>query len=342
MNILIDIKHMAHVNFFKPLINQLIAEEKKVILSYIQRGRLEKIIKSEFPNVESFSIGRHRGTKWSIIYEANILKFFSALSLLRKKNVFIMLGVDAFVTGFACKLLGIPNLQFYDDPERKVNLWLEQKTSTELFYPAIKDFSGTKVQTYEALKEWAYLSPTFFEADPSSLDEYNLKPNEYYFVREVDNGSLNYQGQKSGLIAQISEKFPEDVPVLLSLENKSHKHLYPEKWILLQEPIPLIHSLMYFSKSVISSGDSMAREGAMLGVPSFYVGFREMMANNFIEKEGRLFVVSPEKLISKLKHFTCDYSLSKMQYRDSLEGKWINVTKMMKKLISKYISNKNI
>lgn len=339
MIILFDIKHVAHVNFFKPLINSLVDEGEQVLISYIQRGRLEKIIKSEFSNVESYYIGRHRGTKWSIIYEANILKFFSALRLLRKKNVSLMLGVDAFVTGFACKLLGIPNLQFYDDPERKVNLWLEQKTSSELYYPAIKDFSGSKVQTYEALKEWAYLSPTFFEPDLSSIDEYNLKPNEYYFVREVDNGSLNYQGQESGLIAQVSKNFPEGVPVLLSLENKSQKHLYPENWILLQEPIPLIHSLMYYSKSVISSGDSMAREGAMLGVPSFYVGFREMSANNFIEKEGRFFVASPEELISQLCDLSNDYSSSKKEYRESLEEKWINVTEMMKSLINKYSSN---
>lgn len=338
MAILFDIKHIAHVNFFKPLISQLHAQGDEVIISYIDRGRLPKIIEAEFTGIQSFSIGAHNGSKWSIIYEANILKFFKALALIKDKDIDLMLGVDAFVTGFACKLLGIPNLQFYDDPERKMNLWLEQKTANEVYYPAITDFSGTSVKTYEALKEWAYLSPNQFSPKQSALNVYNLTPGEYYFVREVDNGSLNYMGQEKNLIASVSTDFPDDLPVLLSLERKSEINSYPKNWVLLQEPIYDIHSLMYFSKAVISSGDSMAREGAMLGVPSFYVGFREMSANKFIKKEGRFFVISPEKLVSELVSEQ-EFSISQIDYRNQLKEKWVDVTEMIHQLIKKY-SNK--
>lgn len=339
MSVLFDIKHIAHVNFFKPVIKKLVNEKHQVIISYIDRGRLPKIIKSEFPKVDSYSIGSHKGSTFSILYEANFKKFFNGYRLIREHDVKLMLGVDAFVTGLSCKFLNIPNLQFYDDPERKVNLYLEQKTSSELFYPAITDFSGTSVQTYNALKEWAYLSPTQFKANNGILGDYGLKSGNFYFVREVDNGSLNYKGQDSGTVASVAESFPKDIPVVLSLENKSKKEDYPSHWIVLEEPVRDIHSLMYFSKAVISSGDSMAREGAMLGVPSFYVGFRDMAANRFIQKEGRFFVSSPEHLSKGLTSLVSEKN-SQEEYRLSLKNKWIDVTDMIYQLIKKYLRAK--
>ncbi|GAB5409661.1 MAG: DUF354 domain-containing protein [Balneolaceae bacterium] len=338
MSLLFDIKHIAHVNFFKPVIHRLVKENYKVIISYIDRGRLPKIIKAEFPYVDSYSIGAHRGNTISILYDANFKKFFKGSFLIKEHDIQLMLGVDAFVTGLSCKLFGIPNIQFYDDPERKVNLFLEQKTSSELFYPAITDFSGTSVQTYNALKEWAYLSPTQFIPNEKVLKEYELKKANYFFVREVDNGSLNYKGQDSGTIASVAESFPTDIPVILSLENKSKKESYPSNWIILDEPIMDIHSLMYFSKAVISSGDSMAREGAMLGVPSFYVGFRDMAANRFIQKEGRFYIVSPEHLSKGLTNLGIEEN-SKEEYREYLQNKWIDVTDMIYQLIIKYLKN---
>lgn len=335
MTVLFDIKHIAHINFFKIMIARLVNEGHEVLISYIERGKLPKIIKKEFPDIPSYSIGRHQGTTFSILYEANALKFFKARKLLKQKEVDIMLGVDAFVTGFACKLSGIPNIQFYDDPERKVNLKLEQLTSNALFYPAITDFSGTSVQTYQALKEWAYLSPVHFKPNEESLEEWGVKANEYIFVREVDTGSLNYKDQQAGMVASVAEEFPSDKKVLLSLENKNAIDAYPKDWTLLQEPLEDIHSLMYYSSAVVSSGDSMAREGAMLGVPSFYVGFRDMAANRFIQKEGLLFVVSPEKFEDKISNL---YSLKKDQesYRQQLLDKWIDVSELIYDAIFKY------
>ena len=335
MSILFDIKHVAHINFFKPTIERLVSEGEDVLISYIHRGRLPKIIKAEFPNIPAYPIGSHKGNTFSILFEANFLKFFKSLKLLKKHNINLMLGVDAFVTGFACKILGIPNIQFYDDPERKVNLWLEQKTSTELYYPSITDFSNTSVKTYYGLKEWAYLSPSQFKPSVEALEKYKIAPGEYYFIREVDNGSLNYQGQDSGLIAQVAHSLSKGIKVILSLENKKSAGLYPDNWQILEEPVQDIHSLMYYSKCVISSGDSMAREGAMLGVPSYYVGFRDMAANRFIQKEGLLFVVSPQNLSSMLEKEK-GKMISQDVYRTSLKDKWIDVTNMICELINKY------
>ena len=61
---------------------------------------------------------------------------------------------------------------------------------------------------------------------------------------------------------------------------KKRRDEYPADWILLQEPIEDIHSLIYYAAGLVSSGDSMAREAALLGVPSYYLGIRYSMPAN--------------------------------------------------------------
>ncbi len=134
-----------------------------------------------------------------------------------------------------------------------------------------------------ALKEWTYLSPAYFSPDSSVLNEYNLQAYNYIFVREVNTKTINYIGQKDGLINIYQDAInSKKLKVLLSLEDKDKRNEYPEYWVLLEEPISKIHSLMYYANCIISSGDSMAREGAMLGVKSIYCGYRDMVANRFL------------------------------------------------------------
>ena len=49
--------------------------------------------------------------------------------------------------------------------------------------------------------------------------------------------------------------------------------------IILQEPVTDIFSLMYHSLFSVSSGDSVARETALMGVPTIYTGGRFMAVN---------------------------------------------------------------
>ena len=130
------------------------------------------------------------------------------------------------------------------------------------------------------LKEWAYLNPRTFVPNEKVLEKYGVKPKEYMFLREVTVGTTNYTGQKSGAILGIKHMIPAGMKVLFSLEEKKRRDEYPDSWILLQEPIEDIHSLIYYSAGLVSSGDSMAREAALLGVPAYYLGIRYSMPAN--------------------------------------------------------------
>jgi uncharacterized protein len=279
MNILIDICHPAHVNFFKTAVYQLEEKGHHILITVLNRGKLPVIAKDVFKEYEIKIINRHRGKKLSILFEANIFKFFTLFWICLKFRPDIGLSAGSFVLGAVLKIFGKPNIQFDDDPERKMNVLLEKITSTFLFFPVFYNETSKKTGKYYALKEWSYLSPHYINPDPEIVSNYGIKIKEYIFVREVSVSTLNYTDQPGNIIASVAKLFPHEMKVLLSLENKSTASQYPDHWIILKEPVNDIHSLIYFSKIVISSGDSMAREGAMLGVPSIYCGIREMAAN---------------------------------------------------------------
>jgi len=188
------------------------------------------------------------------------------------------------------RLCNIPVLSFGDDIERRWIIELQKIFSTEVYYAMYhrSQFDYKGIKTFNSLKEWSYLSPKYFKPNSKCLHSYDLKEKEYIFVREVINGTVNYANQESNIISEFAKEFPPEYKVLLSLENKSTSHLYPDNWIILQEPIDDIHSLIYYSAAMVSSGDSMAREGAMLGVPSIYCGVRQMNLNDVLISEKRL------------------------------------------------------
>lgn len=286
MNILIDLCHPAHVNFFKMAVILLKGRGHHIKITVLNRGKLPLIARNEFKDCDINIINKHRGTIWSIIVEANFLKFFTLFWICFKFRPDIGLSAGSFVLGAVLKFIGKPNIQFDDDPERRVNVLLEKLTSTFLYFPLFYNKTTNKIGRYNALKEWAYLSPQYFDPDPAVLFNYDLKIKEYIFVREISVGSFNYSGQTENMIVKMANLFPKETKVVLSLENKSSASLCPHNWIILKEPVDKIQSLIYFSKIVISSGDSMAREGALLGVPSIYCGKREMAANKvMIEKK---------------------------------------------------------
>lgn len=337
MKILIDISHPAHINFFRNAISILKEKGHEIVITSLSRGNLKNIINREYDEFQVRFNGRHRGTKWSIIMEANILRFFQQLRFIISKKVDIALSCGSFTTGAIMKyVFQKPNIQFDDDRERKFNVLLERMTSEELIiFPNVK--LNTKNKT-DVLKEWAYLSPQYFSPSISILDNYGYKPKEYIFIREVSTGSLNYSEQQSNLIASFANILSNKYNVLFSLEDKSSINQYPSDWTLLKEPLEDIHSLIYFSKILISSGDSMAREGAMLGVPSIYCGIREMAANQVLINKGMLFHKKPNdipKFVQEILNSNIRID-EQANFREKLKKNWIDVTDLIIKTIEKY------
>ena len=157
--ILFDISHPCDLNFFKFLVRKISSDENiDIYFTVLRRNLLPNIVEEEFKGFNIKKISRHRGTILSIILEANIFKFFQLLFYIIHIKPVLCVSFGSFTLGAVCKLLRIKNIQFWDDPENKKNKFLQKLTADLLFYPFFMKPEG-KIKTFNALKEWSYLSP---------------------------------------------------------------------------------------------------------------------------------------------------------------------------------------
>lgn len=288
MKILFDLTHPAHINFFKNLIPKLKKKDHEIVIIGIKRTSVMDILRKEYPDFEIIEIGVHGKNKFEIYLKSGIIREFQLFKFLLSKKFDSYVGVIAYQIGLLSKIFGGRSIGVYDDPNHKINFFLSKLILDKFFIPECINIKGKNIQHFKGLKEWAYLSPKYFKPDLDILERYRLKKRSYIFIREVDIRTLNYLNQTSNNIEKLYNGLLNKGQVILSLEDKSKKDIY-RNWIILKEPVSDIHSLMYFSKLVISNGDSMAREAAMLGVPALYCGDRKMPANEYLEEKKLLF-----------------------------------------------------
>jgi len=332
--ILIDIYHLPQYNFFRNAIRSLGPEN--VDLACVDRGKLAPVIQHECPEFDLHILGDYKKNKGPVSMATRIIipRIRSLMRLIRK-NDYRVIGTAHYQANLAGKLLGIPNFSILDDPRAGVMPIV--KWSADEFYLPPFDQGYDKIKKLNALKEWAYLSPKYFKPTTEVLREYGLEKKKYFFIREVDTNTSNYLLQKKDIVSSISDLFKGEFEVVLSLENKASRSKYPEDWIILREPVSDIHSLMYHSAMVLSSGDSMAREGAMLGVPAVYLGFRDMPANRILMEEKMLVKQDPEGFVNFLEDWKTGKHKFKGQdeFRQHLDQKWDDVTGLILSLIDK-------
>lgn len=294
MNIWIDILHTPQLNFYKPIIRILANKGYNVFVTVLNRGKLPIIAEKELgiiPNVKVSIIGRHRMNKFSVIVEANLLRLIRLFFWVIGHKIDVAFSNGSHV-GMMGTIFRFPAYEFSDDPQakdHKLMLWFSTINHCIIYEVPDGYQLLPKDRLLKVLKEWAYLNPNLFSPNVEALTPYGVQPRKYIFMREVSVGTLNYADQDADTILKIAPIIPKDITVLLSLEKKDKRHLYPKDWILLQEPIEDIHSLIYYSAGLVSSGDSMAREAALLGVPAYYLGIRyDMPANAAAAKVANL------------------------------------------------------
>jgi len=326
--ILVDLYHLPQYNFFKNVILNFDPDE--IDIYCVNRGKLLAVIRHELPDYNIICIGDYKYNKgmFSMIFKIIIPRIYRLLKQVSSKKYSFVVTAH-YQANFVAKLKGIPNVAFIDDPRKFVFPLLKYSADEVYLPPFEKKFSGVKY--FNALKEWSYLSPQYFKPDSAALIPYDLEPKTYVFIREVSTDTSNYLAQDKGIILSVADKFPVTTKVILSVENKDNISRYPASWLILKEPVTDIHSLMYFSQVVISSGDSVAREGAMLGVPSIYAGIREMPANWIMINKGMLVKSLPEEIVSTTLKILNGEMLFPMQdkLRQQLLKDWDNVTSLV-------------
>lgn len=345
MNIWFDITHTPPLNFFKGLIVKLAHESHTVYVTVLDRGKLSQIVKKELGNCDNIIItviGKHRMNKWSVLWDANIVRLIKLFLWSKGKKIDVSVSTG-LLNCIVSRFKGIKSYTFIDDPQAltyKAISLVSTKNHCCLYEVPSKYTISKRDVILPTLKEWAYLAPSVFTPNISVLADYAITPHRYLFVREVSVGTSNYASQTADSILQIANLIPSDMPVLLSLEKKDKYKEYPQNWILLQEPLQDVHSLIYYSAGLISSGDSMAREASLLGVPSYYLGIRYSMPANAVAAEvGRLDnqqTMSIEKWIEKTLSSQEKKPLLQEEVRASINEKFVDIHAYMYNLVTQH------
>ena len=218
MNVWVDLGHIPQYNFYKPLILRLAKEGKCVYVTYLNRGRMPKIIQAELGNVENvhlYQIGKHRMSRLSVILEANLLRNLQLFIWKIGKHIDVALS-NGYQAAFIGWLFGVPSYSYDDDPQTihyRPKVLLNKSCNYCIYKYQGKKISA-KAHILPVLKEWAYLSPSVFTPNENVLKQYGVKPREYLFLREVSVGTMNYIGQKAQAIYAIKDLIPQNKKVL--------------------------------------------------------------------------------------------------------------------------------
>jgi predicted glycosyltransferase len=300
MKIIFDLHHPADINFFKNSIHLLLNKGINIELTVRTRGRLIKILQKELPDIPYMVIGKHH-SGISMKLFGGFKRELELLFYLKKINYDVGIAFGPEIC-FVSKILGKPSIVFGDDYEYKLSFYLSKFAATCFSVPDCIPATGGNLYKFKGLKELAYLHPKYFKPNKKILDQYGLKSNEYVFLREIANTSLNYRNISSWLhtISEYLRKM--NFQVLISLEDKSLINKFKD-CIVLEEPIEDIYSLLCFAALTISSGDTMARESCLVGTPTIYTGGRDMYVNNELIRKKCMFKIdNPLNVIPMIKY----------------------------------------
>lgn len=336
MKILFDINHPVDVNFFKNAIIYLYEKGFNIKVIYRPRGRLSKIIEYELGEFNPKPIGYHAKSFITKII-SQIWRDFILIPYMFKEK-FDLIVCFGPTSSIAAKIAQIPYLAFDDDFEYKIPFYHANLFATKHIYPDFIKYSSKNAVKYQGYKELAYLHPNYFSPRIEEIKNLGIIENGYVFIRHISNVSLNYKETNDTLFELLSILKSFKIKVLLSIEDKSLVCKIDSEVIILNEPIPDIYSLMYFAILAISYGDTVARECSLIGVPTVYVGGRDMLMHVELIQEG---IMTSTQDLDEIKTLLSSDLINKKKKHteivsEKIKKDWCNTTQFILDQITEY------
>ena len=322
MRILFDILHPAHLNFYKKTIQDLKTEYDVTVLVR-PRGDLVDFAKKEL-NVPIKVVGRHYGSRIGKLF--GLFHRIAYLIWEGWKNPYdVATSHGGFYVSIACWIMRKRSVVFYDNAEYKLLFFLCRRFSSKFMIPQLLGIKGKNIGTFNGYKELAYLNR--FEPTQEILEKYEVKKNKYVFIRQIAHISLDYwsddssQNMKGILDYLYQNKFSVIASVEEGATQISEFREFDNIYVL-PESTSEMHTLLYYAKCVISSGDTVAREAALLGTPAIYIGGRDMKINSELMNLGRLHCPDATEIIPTLERMLWeekDFSQQNVDWDDTTD-----------------------
>lgn len=270
MRILIDLGHPAHIHYFKNFVKimkakghefAIVARDKEVLHSLLNHYNFQYISRGK---------GRNSliGKLFYILYADYIIY---KVALRFKPDLF--LSFSSTYAAHVSKLVGKPHIAFDDTEHAKLELLMYTPFSDVIINPKCywKKFSNKQI-FIDTFFELCYLHPKYFKTDLNILRQYNIFPNEVFFVLRFVSWNASHDIGAKGISNEMKltlvKKLETKGKVLISAEGSLPEEL--EKYRLKINPIHL-HDILSQCSLYVGEGATTASECVALGVPAVYV-----------------------------------------------------------------------
>jgi predicted glycosyltransferase len=288
MEIVVDLLHPAHLNFFVNAIGELEKHNIGINIIYRTRGEIKAILEHDLPGKNFVEVGRHYKTLPGKLI-ALFHREYQILKYLKSQNFDLTLGVAGFYIGFPAKLMAKSSITFSDDWEYKTTFYLSKYSSDYLMIPKLIPANGQNILKYNGYKELAYLHPNYYKPKLRQLKEAGFTPGKFIFIRLVSSVSLNYYNLTIGNLQDFFKAVKkEGYDIVVSTEESEQSSMYSDTCHILEPPVEDIHSWQANAALTVSFGDTIARESCLLGTPTIYLGGRDMAVNSELISMGCL------------------------------------------------------
>jgi predicted glycosyltransferase len=336
MRILIDIGHPGHVHFFKNLIYELRKNNEVKVIAR-KKEMVQQLL--SFYEIKFDIIGINRkGLINKLMGYIGII--FRTIFLVGKFKPDILVGRVSPHLSIVSFLFRIPYICFTDTEHAKINYFVAYPFASVIVTPTsfLEDL-GKKQIKINSYFELAYLHPTYFEPDPSVLDELGLtKEDKFAIIRFVSWGASHDIGikgfgekEKIRLVKEISKI----VTPIITSEGKLPKQLQKYQ---IKIPPHRIHDALYYATIYVGEGATMASETNILGTPAILFNPLEMGVINDEKKYGILFHfnLDDEKIdiiINKINQILKEEKDNWLIKKNKLLKDKVDITSFMIKLI---------
>jgi hypothetical protein len=259
MKILIDMGHPAHVHFFKNAIWELERRGHSVKITARDKDVTLRLLDAYKIPFETRPDGwRPLNLFKATKFVADTAEAFGADRLVGVHNPYVARAAHS---------LGKSSILFTDTPGTPFVNRISVAQATKVITPECLKGMFANQTTYPGCKEMAYLHP--FTPDRGVLARHGLS-GKYFVVRFIgwtahhDSGVRGLSPErKRELVKALSAKGQ------VVMCNESGEEV-PEGCIAVRKPEDA-HSLLALSSGYLGEGATMAKEAAVLGIPSVYI-----------------------------------------------------------------------
>ncbi|MFO8006463.1 MAG: hypothetical protein R6V05_01865 [Candidatus Brocadiia bacterium] len=285
MRVLVDIKHPAEVNFFRPLLGELQKRGDEVLVSaHYKYGTRELLDRLSIPHVAL----SHRRHGFLRVCASTLARIVRMLSVARPFRPDVLVARQGVTIGAVGRTLGVPSVSFDENEYAGLPLTLSRMLATVLVTGmGYETDLGPKQVHFNAVPQLMYTHPSRFSPDAAALRAHGVEPDEPYFVVRLSAWEamhdVGHQGMSERALADLVEALSRHGRVVASAEADMPAPLRPYA-----NPVPmeLGLDLLAFADLYVGEGATMAAEAACLGTPAVWVsplqwGFINVLADGY-------------------------------------------------------------